>query len=187
LDNRPGERPRTPAPRQAQPVPAVSGMGCGLCGSSRSRMAFNAWVWGDSDRGSKSISRRSAVIRTARSLSVRSSRCILPNMARKRSGGKARSPARPCERSRRSPRLRTSLKASISPPARYADQWGPGRDLVIPARVVGGRPARGGVAPVTEAGLLTSSGPPQEAFRAHFRDCDPCVSYTSYSQKLVTA
>jgi hypothetical protein len=27
-------------------------VGCGLCGSSRSRMAFNAWVWGDSDRGS---------------------------------------------------------------------------------------------------------------------------------------
>lgn len=71
-------------------MPAVSGMGCGLCGSSRSRMAFNAWVWGDSDRGSKSTSRRSAVIRTARSLSVRSSRGIMPNMARKRSDGKAR-------------------------------------------------------------------------------------------------
>ena len=66
--HRPGERhARTSASRQAQPVPAVSGMGCGLCGSSRSRMAFNAWVWGDSDRGSKSTSRRSAVIRTARS------------------------------------------------------------------------------------------------------------------------
>jgi hypothetical protein len=51
-------------------------------------MAFNAWVWGDSDRGSKSTSRRSAVIRTARSLSVRSSRCIMPNMARKRVDGK---------------------------------------------------------------------------------------------------
>jgi hypothetical protein len=36
------------------------------------------------------------VIRTARSLSVRSSRCIMPNMARKRSDGKARPPARPC-------------------------------------------------------------------------------------------
>ena len=108
-DHRPGERhARTPASRQAQPVPAVSGMGCGLCGSSRSRMAFNAWVWGDSDRGSKSTSRRSAVIRTARSLSVRSSRCIMPNMARKRSDGKARPPARPCERSRRWPRSRTS-------------------------------------------------------------------------------
>jgi hypothetical protein len=43
LERRPGERhARTPASRQAQPVPAVSGMGCGLCGSSRSRMAFNA-------------------------------------------------------------------------------------------------------------------------------------------------
>jgi hypothetical protein len=61
------------ASRQAQPVLAVSGMGFDFCGSSRLRMAFNAWVWGDSDRGSKSTSRRSAVIRTARSLSLRSS------------------------------------------------------------------------------------------------------------------
>src|SRR6201987_3088337 len=68
-------------------------MGCGLCGPSGSRMAFNAWVWGDSAWGSKSTSRRSAVIRTARSLSVRSSRCIMPNMARKRSDGKVRPPA----------------------------------------------------------------------------------------------
>jgi hypothetical protein len=91
---RPGERnARTPGPRQAQPVPAVSGMGCGLCGPSRSRMAFSAWVWGDSDRGSKSTSRRSAVIRTARSLSERSSRCITSNMARKPSDGKAGPPA----------------------------------------------------------------------------------------------
>jgi len=34
--------------------------------------------------GSKSTSRRSAAIRTARSLSVRSSRCIMSNMARRR-------------------------------------------------------------------------------------------------------
>ena len=32
------------ASRRAHPVLAVSGMGCGLCGSSRSRMAFNAWI-----------------------------------------------------------------------------------------------------------------------------------------------
>jgi hypothetical protein len=72
------------APPRTQPVLAVSGMGCGFCGSSRTRMAFNAWVWGDSVCGSKSTSRRSAVIRIARSLSVRSSRCIMSNMARKR-------------------------------------------------------------------------------------------------------
>jgi hypothetical protein len=30
--------------RVAHPVLAVSGMGCGFCGSSRSRMAFNAWI-----------------------------------------------------------------------------------------------------------------------------------------------
>ena len=29
---------------RAHPVLAVSGMGCGFCGSSRSRMAFNAWI-----------------------------------------------------------------------------------------------------------------------------------------------
>jgi hypothetical protein len=32
------------ASRRAHPVLAVSGMGCAFCGSSRSRMAFNAWV-----------------------------------------------------------------------------------------------------------------------------------------------
>jgi hypothetical protein len=146
LERRPGERhARTPASRQAQPVPAVSGMGCGLCGSSRSRMAFNAWVWGDSDRGSKSTSRRSAVIRTARSLSVRSSRCIMPNMARKRSDGKARSPARPCERSRRWPRSRTSSKASTSPPTAACGSMGPGS---LP-----GHPSTGGR---VTAGLMRS-------------------------------
>jgi hypothetical protein len=98
---------------QVQPVLAVSGIGFDFCGSSRSRMAFNAWMWGDSDRGSKSTSRRSAVIRTARSLSVRSS-CIMSNMARKRSDGKAR-PARPCETRRCWRRSRISLKASTSP------------------------------------------------------------------------
>jgi hypothetical protein len=29
---------------RAHPVLAVSGIGCGFCGSSRSRMAFKAWV-----------------------------------------------------------------------------------------------------------------------------------------------
>jgi hypothetical protein len=32
------------ARRFVHPVLAVSGMGCGLCGSSRSRIAFNAWI-----------------------------------------------------------------------------------------------------------------------------------------------
>jgi hypothetical protein len=31
-------------PQRAHPVLAVSGMGCGFCGSSRSRMALNAWI-----------------------------------------------------------------------------------------------------------------------------------------------
>jgi hypothetical protein len=32
------------ASQRAHPVLAVSGMDCGFCGSSRSRMAFNAWI-----------------------------------------------------------------------------------------------------------------------------------------------
>ena len=80
--------------RVNQPVLAVSVMGCGLCGSTRSRMAFNASVWGDSDRGSKSTSRRSAVIRTARSLSVRSSRCIMSKGALRMLQGSPGEPAR---------------------------------------------------------------------------------------------
>ena len=31
-------------PQRTHPVPAVSGMGCGFCGSSRSRMALSAWI-----------------------------------------------------------------------------------------------------------------------------------------------
>jgi hypothetical protein len=130
LPNATHDRPR---PRQAQPVPAVSGMGCGLCGSSRSRMPFSARVWGDSDRGSKSTSRRSAVIRTARSLSERSSRCITSNMARKPSGGKA-GPLAHARRGDAWPRSRTSLNAAISRPIEACDDpWGPGGYLVEPA------------------------------------------------------
>jgi hypothetical protein len=44
---------------RAHPVLAVSGMDCGFCGSSRSRIAFKAWVRGDSGCGS--TSRRSRV------------------------------------------------------------------------------------------------------------------------------
>jgi hypothetical protein len=130
-----------PGPRQAQPVPAVSGMGCGLCGPSRSRMAFSAWVWGDSDRGSKSTSRRSAVIRTARSLSERSSRCITSNMARKPSDGKAGPPAHARRGDAGGDRGLPS-KASIAHLPRYADQWGPGGYVVEPARMVRGQSGR---------------------------------------------
>jgi hypothetical protein len=38
------EHDRGKLPVEPHPVLAVSGIGCGFCGSSRSRMAFKAWV-----------------------------------------------------------------------------------------------------------------------------------------------